>query len=308
MVSRPRSNPVAIAFRQPSQAALLLVHPFYAANKGVKYPDADSSASIPITIRAVRSIPVDTVGTLYGGALRVFPAPFMQAAAGAVINAAGEITDYDWSTATLNTAADWVAYRANFRAYRVVNFGVKLSYTGNTETDGGRYTIQTFSWGSTTSGPIRPDDTTIWATRGAIKDLKGQVFEPRSLSIERLHYEPVNVATPTTEIAEFADSWEAIIIAIEASSDQPVTAEIVWNLECLPTYDAITSAIASPAAPDQMHVLAQSSNLASTSSREVHENSRFAEQGGTDFATAIGHQMSAAAGQMVGQAMQSAFH
>lgn len=265
------------------KAANMLLHPFYGAGKGLKYPDADSSASVPITIRTHTTITqIDGTSGLYGGLTRVTPAPMIIQFPSASVNTAGNITAV--GTSVDGRATDWNTYDANFRAYRVINFGVKVTYIGDSETDGGRYTIACHNYATQDSTPLYSGSTATWKKSGAIKDLKGLVVEPRRISIEALHYEPVG--SNADEIAEFHDSWECFTIWVENTKGNPVALECVWNLECLPIGNDLSAAVATSALMDVPSLMTAVSNKGQQQDRAV-TSSLFTNPGGYDFATEV---------------------
>jgi len=279
-----------------SRAADMLLHPFYGAGKGLKYPDADSSASVPITIRTHTTITQINGGSgVFGGMTRVMPAPVIVQYPSATVNTAGNITAA--GAVAQGRATDWNAYDANFRSYRVVNFGVKVTYIGDSETDGGRYTIACSNYGNSSSAPLLSTQTSLWRKSGAIKDLKGMVIEPRRISIEALHYEPVG--TDDNEIAEFADSWEMFTIWVENTKGNPVSLECVWNLECLPFGNDLSSAVATSALLDVPSLMTMVSNKGQQLDRAVNGSSLYTNPGGYDFGTEVAQ---AAKEYAVGQA------
>lgn len=271
-------------------ASNYLIHPFMAMNKGVKYPDQNASASVPITIRYTTALSA-TLGTnpLRGNFMRILPPGSLVVTTTGTTDATGKVTGI--GTGTYERAPDWTTYDGNIRAMRVINYGFKLHYIGNSDDNNGKVTVIAHSYGDApeTESPTTSAMTAIYTKVLALKDCKGQVFEARRISSEALHYEPVT-GTLAEIAAEYNDAWEAFSIFLEnanGSTPQPLTIDIVWNMECLPLPNSIAGAMASGAAPDVPAVRATAANRAQRIDRMQEPNSYAASHSTGDYGSAL---------------------
>lgn len=289
----PRSSAMARSFALQKEAASLLLHPFKGAYKGLKYPDADSSASVPITVRHLYTLtPTDMSGgvtqTGSGVALRVLASGDYVKPSAYVTGAGhedGTVQVNTWDTA--ERVPDWTSYDGQFSKYRVVNFGIRCYYIGNDETNAGKVTFQCHPYGAG-SAPNTSATTATYSKTVAVKDLKGIIVEPRRMSIEAMHYEAVT--PPGVGWINWDDAWEALTIFYENGNvaGQPLSIEMVWNFECLPGNGVISSGVASPALPNIPHILNQLSTLGATLDRVQAATSAAAQNNGPNLMSVVG--------------------
>lgn len=305
---KSRNSAMSRSFGIEAKAARLLLHPFKGAYKGLKYPDSDSSASVPLTIRHLLTLtPSDTdtsgsASSANAAAIRILPTGDYQLVATQTSSVNGEMLVLTWTDP--QRVPDWTTYDGSFSKYRLINYGYKLHYIGNDETNSGKYTIMVHPYGAGTV-PLNSNSTVTYSKSGAIKDLRGLIVEPRRISVEAMHYEPVVVFGQTGYVT-LDDAWEMSTLFLEAASTtaQPVAIELIWNFECLPGNGSLSSAVASPALPDLPHIMNKVTDLGTNMDRCQPANSSAGQNSGPNLAAIIGQAVSMAAGYGLSSAMR----
>jgi hypothetical protein len=249
--------------------ALLLVDPWLAAHKGVKIPDADSTASIALTITEnfVLGMTNNTTGTItgYGAALRIYPVPWTkndtladgELTLAGFFNAADPI---DWA-ATAVQSPQWIALDENVSRIRTVNYGVKLSYMGNRDTNRGLATV-TLGHSGLTGAPFGPNDVVTMKKSFALGSLNCAVVG-RKVSNQAYDYIDVDFSSPSlAEYSTLIENFETVNVFIEgADEDSKVLCELTWNIECLPLHGTLASAVASKPAYNNPKVVSMGHQL-----------------------------------------------
>jgi len=287
---RSRNSAMARSFALEKTAAKMLLHPFKGAYKGLKYPDADSSASVPLTIRHIFTITPGDIGsgtaTGHAAAVRILPTGDTQIPSVIANNDAGDLTVTTWADPV--RVADWASYDGNFSRYRVINYGIRVMYMGDSETSKGKFSILVHPYGAGTA-PLNSNTNVTYMKTLPIKDLKGLVIEPRRISGEALHYEPT-VAFGTAGYVTLEDCWEVCTLFVENASttSQPVVLELIWNMELLPGNGAVSSAVSSPALPDLPHIMNAVSTLGAQLDRVISALSEGAKNDGPNLMSVIG--------------------
>ena len=263
---------LALLAGQRRHQVRLLTEPFYAADRGAKIPDADSSASIPVTVRHTHIItPANATAsaTAAAAALRIMPNCEYVAltSSGSAPSAdefqadvSGKVTASAWgSSSTFKTVTQWQSFRSNFSRVRTVNYGARFTYIGNSDLNSG-YITYMLSAGDHTAEPDTSDASVSYRRQERYAEAKADEVRPRRLSSEFEYDDQTAFDTG----ASLNGKWEHITCFVEGAaltSTQPLLVEMVWNLECLPGSGTLGALAASEPARQQPSLIKAASDI-----------------------------------------------
>jgi hypothetical protein len=226
--------------------------PFSDEARGLKWPDAESGGTIAYQVRGATTITSD--------ANKQFAALYLPSLANSSYTAPTIVANAVTTWGTQSVCAGFSSIGSAFKQFRIVSWGIRVEYIGDTLTDGGQTTY--FKGQAQTIAdpcpPLSQGDIANVIVRGRTRDSYLIVSRPLGLNARLFH----DVASVAEDLYE---NWEAIFV--HGGSTQASTAtmriEYVYNLELIPNAGDFVSRMASKAAPNLPGVRAAVDNILS---------------------------------------------
>jgi hypothetical protein len=217
--------------------------------KGTKWPDSNAADSTTLTVTTY----IYKTATSGFSVFRVYPGNL---ATVVFSSPAGANPVTGWGTGT--PCANYTNLTSSYIGYRVVSAGVRFSYVGNHQYDGGYITARdsVVAAHTSTTPPLNSSDYSSQFYLGAYKD--GFTWIARRTGVEAEHYDALDKAVD--------DNWSALTVwcqGCDSANAQAGLIEIVQNLELLAAPGTVLAQSASPAAQQDLRLTTAVHNIQS---------------------------------------------